>query len=307
VQRWRGVADAPDGWGRCVVTIGVFDGVHRGHQQIVGRTVQRARDAGVPAVVLAFDPNPIEVLRPGTEVVRLTAPDFQAELLAGLGVDVLCVLAFTAEFSRQSPEEFVDQTLVGALHAAHVVVGANFRYGHKAAGTVESLRESGSKHGFTVEAVPMIADGALAYSSTSVRASIESGDVVTAARALGHGHRLDGVVVRGDGRGRKLGYPTANLRLTLRAAVPADGVYAGRVVLGERRLPAAISVGTNPTFDGHGRRVEAHILDFDEDIYDDPIGIEFTALVRPMERFDSVDELIAQMARDVARTREIVR
>ncbi|MGI8696000.1 MAG: bifunctional riboflavin kinase/FAD synthetase [Mycobacteriales bacterium] len=319
VQRWRGVADAPGDWGRCVVTIGVFDGVHRGHQQIIGETVRRARDAGLASVVVTFDPHPAEIVRPGSHPARLTSPAYQAELIEDLGVDVLCVLAFTRDFSRLDPAEFVHAVLVERLHTAEVVVGRNFRYGRRAAGDVQTLRRDGMRFGFSVDAADIVATGDRAYSSTYIRSCVDAGDVESASAALGRDHRLDGIVVRGDGRGgRELGYPTANLALQPYTAVPADGVYAGRVVLsapgsagrgvaGPRRLPAAISIGTNPTFDGSERRVEGHILDFDEDIYGEPIGCEFTVRLRATVRFESVGELIEQMGRDVGRTRELIR
>ena len=155
MQRWRGVESAPSGWGRCVVTIGVFDGVHRGHQQIIGRAVERAREAGVPAVVLTFDPHPVEVVRPGLHPPMLTGPRLKAELLEALGVDVMCVLPFTQELSRRTAEEFVHETLVERLHVRAVVVGENFRYGHKGSGDIASLTADGRRFGFTVEAAPL--------------------------------------------------------------------------------------------------------------------------------------------------------
>ncbi len=307
MQRWRGVDGTPSGWGRCVVTIGVFDGVHRGHQQIIGRAVARARDTGLPSVVITFDPHPSEVVRPGSHPPRLTSNARRAELFEELGVDVMCVLPFTVEFSRLQPAEFVHEVLVEHLHAAAVVVGENFRFGHKAAGDVATLRALGARFGFATEGVPLITDDDMAFSSTYVRSCIDAGDVASAARALGRDHRIEGIVVRGAGRGRRLGYPTANLRLEQYTAVPADGVYAGRVILGDRRFVAAISVGSNPTFEGRARTVEPYILDFDEDIYGDPIAVEFVTRLRPMERFDRVEDLIAQMDRDVAATRAIMR
>jgi riboflavin kinase/FMN adenylyltransferase len=307
VQRWRGLDGIPSGWGRCVVTIGVFDGVHRGHQAIISRAVRRAQEADLPAVVVTFDPHPSEVVRPGTHPPVLTTIRRKAEIFTEMGVDALAVLPFTAEFSRLGPAEFVHETLVERLHAVAVVVGDNFRFGHKAAGDVPALRELGIEFGFTTEGVPLLSDGGVTISSTYVRACIDAGDVAAAAAALGREHRLDGIVVRGDGRGRQLGYPTANLRTEPYAAIPADGIYAGRVVLGGKRLPAAVSVGTNPTFEGKERRVEAYILDFDEDIYGDEIGVEFASLVRGQERYDRVEDLIAQMGRDVERTRDILR
>jgi riboflavin kinase/FMN adenylyltransferase len=307
VLRWRGLDSLPSGWGRCVVTIGVFDGVHRGHQQIIGRAVERARDTGLPSVVLTFDPHPSEVVRPGSHPAVLTPIRRKAEILERLGVDVLCVQPFTPEVSRQGPDEWVHEVLVERLHAAAIVVGENFRFGHKAAGDLGTLRSLGRTFGFATEGVPLLRDDDLTLSSTFVRSSIDAGDVARAAAALGRPHRVDGIVVRGEGRGRQLGYPTANLHSERHVAVPADGVYAGRVVLRGERLPAAISVGTNPTFEGKIRTVEAYILDFDEDIYGVELGVEFVERVRGQVKFDRVDDLVEQMGRDVERTRELLR
>ncbi len=307
MQRWRGLDAVPPGWGRCVVTIGVFDGVHRGHQAIVGRAVQRARDSGQPCVVVTFDPHPSEVVRPGSHPAVLTTQRHKAELLEVVGVDVVCVLPFTVEFSRLSAQEFVHLVLVETLHASAVVVGENFRFGHRAAGDVAGLRELGRRFGFAVEAVALLGDDETTVSSTYVRACVDAGDVAAAAHALGRPHRVEGVVVRGDARGRDLGYPTANLETTPHAAVPADGIYAGWLVRGGQRLPAAISVGTNPTFEGRERRVEAHVLDAELDLYGEHVALDVVARVRDTVRFDSVDALVAQMADDVKQVRELLR
>jgi riboflavin kinase / FMN adenylyltransferase len=307
VLRWRGLDSTPSGWGRCVVTIGVFDGVHRGHQSILERAVERARDTGQPSVVLTFDPHPSEVVRPGSHPPVLTPLRRKADILEQLGVDVLCVQPFTPEVSRQQPDEWVHDVLLERLHAGAVVVGENFRFGHKAAGDLGTLRTLGRTFGFATEGVPLLRDDDVTLSSTFVRSSIDAGEVAQAARALGRPHRVDGIVVRGEGRGRRLGYPTANVHSERHIAVPADGIYAGRVVLRGERLPAAISVGTNPTFEGRQRTVEAYILDFDEDIYGVELGVEFVERLRGMERFDTVEALVEQMGRDVERTREVLR
>lgn len=289
-----------------MVTIGVFDGVHRGHQAIIGRAVERARDSGLPAVVLTFDPHPSEVVRPGSHPPMLTTARHKAELLEAMGVDVLCVLPFTLEFSRLAPDAFVHTVLVETLHASAVVVGQNFRFGHRAAGDVEVLRSLGRTFGFAVEGVSLLTEDETTVSSTYVRLCVDAGDVAAAAAALGRPHRLEGVVVRGDGRGRDLGYPTANLEVPRHAAVPADGIYAAWLVRGGERLPAAASIGTNPTFEGRERRVEAYVLDADLDLYGDHVALEFVARLRDTVKFDSVEALTAQMADDVKRTREVL-
>lgn len=309
MQRWRGVESAPSGWGRCVVTIGVFDGVHRGHQLIIGSAVERARSLGLPSVVLTFDPHPSEVVRPGTHPPMLTGQRVKAEILESLGVDVMCVLPFTLEFSRLDPDEFVHAVLVERLHARAVIVGENFRYGQKAAGDVASLAAAGKRFGFSVEGVPLQGTEETTWSSTYVRSCVDAGDVEGAAAALGRDHRIDGVVVRGDQRGRDLGYPTANLEPLPWSAVPADGVYAGRLLRsGGESLPAAISIGTNPTFAGRERRVEAYVLDAEPglDLYGEHVGLTFVARLRDTLRFDAVEALVAQMDQDVARARGLL-
>lgn len=303
MQRWRGLEAVPPGWGRCVATIGVFDGIHRGHQQIIGRAVERAGALGVPAVVITFDPHPAEVVRPGTHPAMLTTPQHKSQLVEALGAGVLCLLPFTLEFSRMSPKEFVHAVLVERLHAATVVVGDNFRFGHDAVGGLDTLATLGSELGFVAEGVPLFADHGTTISSTFVRACVDAGDVETAARALGRPHRIEGYVVRGDARGREIGFPTANLQTVPYAAVPADGVYAGFLGRRDDSLPAAISIGTNPTFAGRERRIEAFALDFEGDLYGEHVAIDFVSRLRDTQRFASVDALLEQMHQDVAQVR----
>jgi riboflavin kinase/FMN adenylyltransferase len=306
VERWRGVETVPTKWGRCVVTIGVFDGVHRGHQRIIGRAVELGRELGIPSLVLTFDPHPIEVVRPGSHPPLLTGQRYKADLVEGLGVDVFCVLPFTTALMQLTAEEFVHSVLVERLHASAVVVGENFRFGNQGAGTVASLSEDGRRFGFSVEGFPLQGSGDRTWSSTYIRSCVAAGDMEAAAEGLGRPHRIHGVVVRGDQRGREIGYPTANLEPLPFSAVPADGIYAGRLVRREQLLPAAISIGTNPTFAGTDRRVEAYVLDFDQDVYGEHVGLEFVAKLRDTERFDTVDALTAQMALDVERTRSLL-
>jgi len=311
VERWRGFEAAPSGWGRSVVTIGVFDGVHRGHQQIIGQTVKRAKELGVASVVVTFDPHPSEVVRPGSHPAILTEPARKAELIEELGVDVLCAIPFTLEFSHLSAETFAHDVLVEHLHASAVVVGENFRFGHRAAGDVALLQRLGRTFGFTVEGAQLVSNGptSAVVSSTYIRSCVDAGDVVAAATALGRPYRLEGVVVRGDGRGRDLGFPTANLMTTQHAAVPADGIYAAWLVRrglrrpDPQRLRAAVSIGTNPTFSGRERRVEAYVLDFDGDLYGERLGLDFVARLREMRHYGGIDPLIAQIEQDVTDTR----
>lgn len=315
MQGWHGLDDVPEDWGRSVVTIGVFDGVHRGHQKMISRAVEIAGERGVPTVVVTFDPHPEEVVRPGTHPPRLTTARHRDELLAGLGVDAVCVLPFTLEFSRLSPDEFVQAVLVERLHATAVVVGENFRFGHKAAGDVETLRTLGEKYDFAAEGVPLLSDQGT-ISSTVIRERLFAGDVAGAAELLGRPHRVEGVVVRGHQRGRALGFPTANVESPGRTAIPADGVYAGWLqpipvgeipaAYGGTRWPAAISIGTNPTFHGVERTVEAYALDRDDlELYGVHVAVDFAELLRGQLKFDSVDALIAQMHADVEKVRRI--
>ncbi|MEU2611499.1 bifunctional riboflavin kinase/FAD synthetase [Micromonospora sp. NPDC007271] len=304
MQRWRGYEAAPGGWGRSVVTIGVFDGVHKGHQATIGHAVARARELGVKSVVVTFDPHPAEVVRPGSHPAVLTEPARKAELIEALGVDVLCVVPFTPEFSRLPAEAFVHDILVEHLHAALVVVGENFRFGHRAAGDVALLERLGRTFGFAAEGGPLVAEAGTVFSSTYIRSCVDAGDVAAAAAALGRPHRVEGVVVRGDQRGRELGYPTANLLTHRYAAVPADGVYAARLVRrGREPLAAAVSIGTNPTFSGRERRVEAYVLDFSGDLYGERLALDFVAHLREQRTYDSIEPLVAQIAEDVERTR----
>lgn len=310
MQRWRGMADIPGDWGRSVVTIGSFDGVHRGHQLIIGRAVARAREAGVPSVVVTFDPHPAEVVRPGSHPALLAPQPRRAELLAELGVDAVLVLPFTPEFSKLPPAEFVVKVLVEKLHARSVVEGPNFRFGHRAAGTVATLAELGETYGFEVIVVDLVergeAGGGQPFSSSLARRLVAEGDVAGAAEVLGRPHRVEGVVVRGAQRGRELGIPTANLDSPEHSAIPADGVYAGWLTAGGERMPAAISVGTNPQFQGTRRTVEAHALDrTDLELYGEQVAVDFHAFLRGQETFEDLDGFLTQIHEDLRQAREL--
>lgn len=307
IERWRGLEQIPSGWGRCVLTIGVFDGVHRGHQALINAAVAKGRELGLPVVVMTFDPHPASVVRQGQHPAMLSTLRRRAELVDKLGADVFLVLPFTPEVSAIEAESFVHNILVEKLHVAAVVVGQNFRFGHRAAGTVALLDELGPRFGFTTTGVGLVGEDAVTVSSTYVRSCVAAGDMAAAAAALGRPHRVDGFVVHGEGRGgAELGYPTANLDPEPYSAIPADGVYAGYFLLGTRRSPAAISVGTNPTFSGAQRTVEAFVLDEGGNFYGRRVAFEFVQRLRGMERFDTVDALKAAIAADVTRTREIL-
>ena len=303
MQVWRSLDEIPADFGPSVVVIGNFDGVHRGHVHVLRTAAAEAE--GRHVVAITFDPHPMAVLRPEHAPSMLTSVEDRADLLAAAGADAVFALPFSREVAAWTPEEFIDRVLVTALGAAVVVVGANFRFGARAAGDVASLRSHG---GFEVIAVPL-EGGPQVWSSTYVRQCIAAGDVEGAAEALGRDYSVSGLVVKGDQRGRELGYPTANVPVG-DAAVPADGVYAGwltREDTGER-FPAAISVGTNPTFAGQReRRVEAYALDRDDlELYGVPVTIAFSARIRGMVAFDGVEALIETMRGDVERTRELL-
>jgi len=313
MQRWHGLDDVPARWGRSVVTIGEFDGVHRGHQWIISHATAAASGLGLPVVVVTFDPHPDEVIRPGSHPPLLCTASRRSQLLAELGVDAVCVLPFTLEFSRLGPDEFVRAVLVERLHAARVVVGSNFRFGHRAAGDVALLAELGEKYDFTAEGVPLLTENGVTVSSTGIRAMLAAGDVAGAAHDLGRPHRVEGVVVRGEQRGRSLGFPTANLDTPPHTAIPADGVYAGWLSSLDaagaetQRWPAAISVGTNPTFDGRHRTVEAYALDRDDlDLYGVHVAVDFVARLRATLKFGSAEELVTQMHVDVDDARRLL-
>lgn len=313
---WRSWDAVPDDLDRSVVVIGNFDGVHQGHQAVVRRARELAAGhEGWRVVAITFDPHPMQVLLPERAPMRLTDLATRSALLQEAGVDDVLVLPFSREVAAWSPEEFVQRILVDTLHAAAVVVGDNFRFGAKASGDVAVLRELGRRHDFVVEGLDL-AGGDHVYSSTAVRQALAEGDVESAALVLGRPVAVTGVVVRGEQRGRGLGYPTANVPVADGGGlVPPDGVYAGwlRVVdhddpiAAAQPLPAAISVGTNPTFAGEReRRVEAYVLDADLQLYDRRVEVVFVAQLRGMVAFGSVEELLDQMADDVRRTRDVL-
>jgi len=313
VERWMGLGAVPEAWDPSVVTIGVFDGVHLGHQRIVSRAAAAAGELGLPLVVVTFDPHPAEVIRPGSHPKMLCSLRRRALLLGELGAAAVCVLEFTVEFSRLGPDEFVRSVLAERLHTRRVLVGENFRFGYRAAGDLALLAELGEKYDFRAEGVPLLARDGITMSSSAIRDLLAAGDVAGAARGLGRPHRVEGVVVRGQQRGRALGFPTANLETPEHTAIPADGVYAGWLASlddGGRdteRWPAAISVGSNPTFDGQHRVVEAYALDRDDlELYGVRVGVDFAARLRGMARFGSADELIAQMHVDIDEARALV-
>ena len=304
-----------------MLTVGVFDGVHRGHAELIAHAVKAGRTRGVPTVLMTFDPHPMEVVFPGSHPAQLTTLARRAELVEELGIDVFLVMPFTTGFMKLTPERYVHELLVEDLHVVEVVVGENFTYGKKAAGTVDTLRRDGERFGFAVESMSLVSEHhdseTVTFSATYIRSCVDAGDVVAAAEALGRPHRVEGVVVRGDGRGMQLGFPTANVAPPMYSAIPADGVYAawftvlghglmtGTVVPGER-YKAAVSIGTNPTFSGRTRTVEAYVLDTTADLYGQHVALDFVAHIRGQQKFQSVRELVAAMEDDTDRARTLL-
>ena len=323
---WSGLDSVPADLQGSVVTIGVFDGLHRGHQSLIGEAKKQAEELGVPCVMVTFDPHPIAVFLPGKEPTRLAPLDYRLNLAAECGVDAALVIDFTKELAGLSAEEYFTTMIVDTLHARSVVVGENFTFGVNGAGTESTMRELGQKFGVNVTIAPLLHDDDQRICSTLVRDYLDQGEVERANWALGRRYAVRGEVVRGAGRGGKeLGYPTANLYLPTSVALPADGVYAGWFTITDDReidkeisrdidgtmvpgvrYPTAISVGTNPTFGDERRSVEAFILDQEADLYGHHVMVEFVGHLRDMVKFNGVDELLDAMARDVTNARDIL-
>jgi riboflavin kinase/FMN adenylyltransferase len=287
-----------------VVVIGVFDGVHKGHQVLLNRAKEIADGRNI--VALTFDPHPTTVFAPDRAPTMLTTLADRVELLKIHNADQVAVVKFNEKFAAMSPEDFVQTVLVNQLHASTIIVGKNFTYGHKAAGNVDTLIKSGLAHNFTVDVQELKSDEEV-ISSSRIRALVVEGKVEKARELLSRPHRLDGVVVHGEKRGREIGYPTANLGKIEDQTIPADGVYAGWLTVGINFWPAAISIGTNPTFEGdRGRQVEAYALDQQGlDLYDKNASIEFGWYLRPTLKFDGLEPLLEQMKKDCEKAREL--
>ncbi|MCP3425058.1 bifunctional riboflavin kinase/FAD synthetase [Rothia sp. AR01] len=312
----------PAGYGPTAVTIGNFDGVHRGHARVISTLVEEARRSGLRSVAISFDPHPALVHRPDEPHFPIMGQRDSSQLLAGLGLDALALLPYSLEFARKSPEEFIRETFVEGLGAQRVVIGADVRFGQGNAGDLSTMQELGERYGFDVVVVEDLGvDDELGdlgaenphrrCSSTWIRELLAQGDVEAAGLLLGRHHRMRGEVVHGAARGRELGFPTANMAADSDGLIPADGVYAGW--LHDRagtRWPVAISVGSNPTFEGVSRQVEAHVMGRpqeqveDFDLYGQQVLLEFVAHLRPMVAYRGLEALIEQMARDVEDAQE---
>jgi riboflavin kinase / FMN adenylyltransferase len=291
--------------GPSAITIGNFDGVHRGHHALLDRAVAAAAEAGSRAVAVTFDPHPAAVLRPGSEPLAIASLEDRCARLVAVGIDLVVVLPFTRDLAALSPEAFIEHVLVEPLGATRVIVGTNFRFGHKAAGDVVTLTAAGERHGFGVEPVTLLELDGIPLSSSAVRRHVRDGEFAWVTRALGRPFSVAGEVVRGDQRGRTIGFPTANVEVPGGRLLPGNGVYAGVATVDGQRLPAVTNVGTRPTFDGEGVTVEVHLLDVDRDLYGHHLEVSFLDRLRGERRFDGIDALRAQIAvdADAARAR----
>jgi riboflavin kinase / FMN adenylyltransferase len=323
VYIWNDPSDVPADFGPSVVTFGNFDGVHRGHQQVLSQLIRSARLSHAKAVAVTFDPHPALIHRPEAAPELIMGLDDKLEALGGLGLDAVLVVKYSLDLASLTAEEFVEQYLVDCLHASHVVIGHDARFGRGNSGDLDTMKALGEKFSFDVQVISEF--GAEGYplhdddgtdrrcSSTWVREALQAGDVTTAASVLGRPHRMRGEVVHGAARGRDLGFPTANLASTASGYIPADGIYAGWLVdQAGTRWPAAISVGSNPTFDGVSRQVEAHVIDRPEesvddfDLYDQTVVVEFVSRLRGMVAYRGPEALVEQMGLDVLQAHDIL-
>lgn len=305
---YSSLEQVPDDFGPSAVSIGKFDGVHAGHRRVIGRLREIAESEQLVSTVLTFDRHPLALLNPELCPVSLTSNEQKRDILATTGLDAEVMIEFTREFSHQSPEDFIEHVLVGKLQAKYIFVGTDFRFGRQGRGSVAMLIEFGHRFDFKVETVAAVMpDNERPISSTWIRGMLSDGDIEEATELLERRPAVRGLVVHGEQRGRQLGYPTANLAADLEGFIPADGVYAAYVFVDGRTIPAAVSVGNNPTFHGVAeKQVEAHLLDEDLDLYDKTLEVSFVEYIRGMEKFPGVAELIAQMTLDEVRVREIL-
>jgi riboflavin kinase/FMN adenylyltransferase len=307
VRTFLGLGRVPADLGPTAVTIGVFDGVHRGHQALLGRVAEEAAARGLLPGAITFDRHPMAVVRPGSGPKLLSTLRQRVALLGDSGMAFVLVLPFNLKLSRMAAEEFAVKVLLEAVSARVIVVGANFRFGHRAAGDSRLITELARPRGVDVVAVSLDADAGEEVSSTRIRAALADGDVQTAARLLGRPFAVQGHVVRGAERGRLLGVPTANLRVPARLALPGRGVYAGHLEAdGADPLPAVSNVGVSPQFGGTDLRVETHVLDFDGDLYGRRVQVSFEHRLRGEAVFPDVEALVNQMRDDIALARRLL-
>lgn len=296
----------------CVATIGNFDGLHLGHQAILARLLEKSREYGLPSVVITFEPHPQEYFQPGNRPARLTSFREKLEVLSALPIDRVLCLPFNRTLAEMEAGDFIERILVGALGLRALVVGDDFRFGARRQGDIAVLRAAGERHGFEVLVMDALESGGARASSTRIRDALRKGDLAAAERMLGRPYRLDGLVVAGDGRGRQLGFPTANVHLQRRSfgagaaahEAPLAGVFAVRVRgIEGRALPGIANIGTRPTVGGTKCLLEVHVFDFSGDLYGRHLQVEFCARLREERRFESLDALAAQIDRDARAAR----
>ena len=301
----RGLESYPSDPAPAAVALGIFDGVHLGHQAILDTAVRRARAAGLDAVACTFDPHPMDVLQPQRASAPIASLAERLAVIGERGIDATVVLAFTLELARMEPEAFVKDVLLGRLRAQQVVVGYNHTFGRGARGDARLLEELAPRLGFEATVVPPLVIDGVPVSSSEIRGALRAGDVARAARDLGRPYSITGEVVRGAGRGRGLGFPTANVQSERPLLVPA-GVYACRARVGDRAAPAVVNIGVRPTFGETVLAVEAHLLDFSGDLYGSRVTLAFVERLRSEQKFPNVDALLAQIAADVEHARRVL-
>jgi riboflavin kinase/FMN adenylyltransferase len=289
-----------------VVTVGTFDGVHRGHWQLLERVRQTAKADGLPSVLVTFDPHPLAIVRPDQAPPLLTTPTEKIEVLAESGLNYMALLRFNKELAAFPPERFVREILIGRFAMKHLVIGYDHGFGKGRSGDVDMLRRIGAEEGYRVDVVEAVSSGDQAISSSSVRAALQRGDVRGAGSALGRPYAIRATVIRGDGRGRSLGFPTANLRVAHPAKlIPAEGIYVARAILRDRTVDGVVHIGPRPTFPGAEATIELHLLDFDEDLYGTDLALTLCDRIRDVERFADVPTLIAAIESDVRVARAV--
>jgi riboflavin kinase/FMN adenylyltransferase len=289
-----------------VVTVGTFDGVHRGHWHVLQSVRSAAERLGLPSVLVTFDPHPLAIVRPDRAPPLLSTPGEKIEVLAESGIDYMVIVRFDAKLASYPPERFVREYLIGRFGMRHLVIGYDHGFGRDRSGDASTLQQIGRELGFSVDVIGPVAQGEDPVSSTAIRQALQAGDVEVAARALGRPYSMRGAVIRGDGRGRQLGFPTANLRIPHPdKLVPSQGVYAARAQLRGRTVNGALHLGPRPTFPGAAPAIELHLFDFDDDLYGEEIGVLFCARLRDIQRFDSVAALVGAIEADCTAARAL--
>lgn len=288
-----------------IITLGNFDGLHLGHQELIRMVIRRARETGGLSLVVTFRPHPLKILAPEKCPPLISIYEEKIALFEKLGIDVLVKIPFTREFSDMSPRDFVKDVLCGLLGAKEIYVGYNYRFGRGREGTIESLKELGREFGFSVVEVDQVSLGGEVISSTKIRTLIRDGDVENAARLLGRTYAITGVVIRGDNRGKGLGFPTANIA-SKHDIIPSNGVYAVWVYVREKYYNGIANIGMRPTFDKHERAIEVHLFDFNEDLYGEEISLYFLRKIRDEKKFENADALVRQIHADITSAGEIL-